>query len=160
LNKNNIDLQNLQNATVDFLDQGKELKIRLGGRSMYPFLRNGDIGLVKKICISNLKIGDVIVFKTSEKLIAHRLLKIIYRNKKLSLITKGDSLLKKDCPISEENYIGKIVSFDRKNKTVDIETEYFIKLNYIISKTSIVLVIIYIFVRIYWKMQSQIRVKS
>ena len=81
MNKNNIDLQNLQNATVDFLDQGKELKIRLGGRSMYPFLRNGDIGLVKKICISNLKIGDVIVFKTSEKLIAHRLLKIIYRNK-------------------------------------------------------------------------------
>ena len=157
MNKKPDNLQNLQNTTIDILENGMMLKIQLGGKSMWPFLRKGDIALVKKNKITDLKIGDIIAFRTSEKLIAHRLLKINNNEENYTLLTKGDSLLSKDQPISQNDYIGKIVSYKRNKKTVNVETNNYEKINYIIAKISPYLPIIFIFFRFFWKIKRLLK---
>ena len=88
----------------EILEQGKTIQISLSGMSMFPFLRHGDIVQIETVDVEKLKIGDVIVFKTEDKWVAHRLIK---RNIKQNLFyTRGDGKTVKDIPITPEQIKG------------------------------------------------------
>lgn len=112
--------ETLLDLSGDLLETQYGIKLRVGGYSMFPFLKPGDIAVIHKTPISDLSIGDVLVFKRSKGWIAHRLLKKTISNNSTELITKGDSCLKRDEIIREEMYVGKVVSFSRKEKMIDI----------------------------------------
>lgn len=57
------------------------------GTSMEPLINQGDKLYVEKLRISQLKIGDIIVFYSNNNFIGHRIIRI---NKK-RIITKGDN---------------------------------------------------------------------
>ena len=75
--------EKLNNQILDFvealLDDNHTLGFRMQGNSMYPTLQNGDLGRVKKCLADELNVGDLIVFKSNDKLVAHRLIEIIHR---------------------------------------------------------------------------------
>jgi ATP-binding cassette subfamily B protein len=119
----------LYELTDELLNSNQPVRLKVGGFSMFPFLRNGDEIIVNKCAISELSEGDVLVFKSSAKWIAHRLLKIKKENGKTILITKGDSCIRKDHPVTEDNFIGKVISFQRKNKEKNINTDLQKKIN-------------------------------
>ncbi len=111
----------LLDLTDELLNSNQFVKVKLGGYSMYPFIKAGDIALIKKCKLDELNIGDIIVFKLNNKWIAHRLIKVISENGDKILITKGDSELKNDKPITEKEFTGKIVSITHKNREIDLE---------------------------------------
>ncbi|MGC9071172.1 MAG: signal peptidase I [Acidilobus sp.] len=70
------------------------------GRSMLPTLQSGDLVFVVKVPPSDIRVGDVIVYRftgnfygipLNNVLIIHRVIDIYYHNGTLCFVTKGDN---------------------------------------------------------------------
>lgn len=98
------------------LKENRPVLFKMHGYSMYPVFKEGDLGQVEKCAAKDLKIGDIVVFKANHKLIAHRLMKIQTTDSGMVFVAQGDKNLHLDAPFTEEALIGKITSFQRKNR--------------------------------------------
>lgn len=103
------------------LDENHTLSFRMQGNSMYPTFRNGDCGQVEKCIPEELTIGDIVVFKAHDKLIAHRLTAILKQNNVQLFTAKGDKNRFKDAPFTSEDLVGKITSIKRGNRILKPE---------------------------------------
>ncbi|MBQ1496155.1 MAG: signal peptidase I [Bacilli bacterium] len=66
----------------------------IGSNSMKDYMKKGDVIIVKKLNDkekANLKVGDILVFNYDNRVIAHRIYKILERNNTRYYVTKGDS---------------------------------------------------------------------
>jgi len=112
--------QELNKQLLDFaealLDDNHQLSYKLKGNSMYPTLKAGDVGLVEKCSIEDLKVGDILVYKTNNTLVGHRLVDIFIANTEYILTTKGDKCYKSDIPFNSEALLGRINTFIRKER--------------------------------------------
>jgi ATP-binding cassette subfamily B protein len=106
----------LQDLAESLLDENHTVSFRMQGNSMYPTLQDGDLGRVEKCSPDELKIGDIVVFKAHDKLVAHRLVDIFHQNDVRMYRTKGDKNYQKDAPFTGEDLFGRITSFERKNR--------------------------------------------
>jgi len=97
---------------VESFLQDTDIYLKVNGMSMYPFMRDGDIIKITKITAKDMKIGDIILFKTSEDiLVAHRL---ISKNKE-TYLTKGDARLGSDSKIMKSHLVGRTSSIQTRN---------------------------------------------
>lgn len=64
--------------------------------SMKPDINKGDLLIIKKCSIENIKTNDIIEFSINEYKVVHRVIKIINNKGDIKLITKGDNNLKED----------------------------------------------------------------
>jgi len=89
--------------------QDLDLKVKVTGRSMRPFINNGDLVTLRKVSPESLQCGDIIYYTGSNDFsVMHRIIsKTRQPNNKISFTTKGDALLLKDDPISEDQVLGK-----------------------------------------------------
>lgn len=106
----------------ELLDDNLQLSYRLKGRSMYPALRPGDVGLVEKCSPDDLQVGDIVVFNQKGLLIGHRLVQIEKTNNQYQFITLGDNCPLPDPVFSEQQLLGRIRSFRRNGKTYSTES--------------------------------------
>jgi len=103
----------------NLLRSGFSIRLQLAGNSMFPFLLCDDVAVIVPKPISELKIGQIIVFENGDKWIAHRLIRMYKKHKNLQLQTQGDSVAKADAPFGEKDYLGTIntiFSHDAKRK--------------------------------------------
>ena len=118
----------INNQLLDFaeslLDDNHTLSFRMMGNSMYPTLKAGELGHVEKCSPKDLKIGDIVIFKAHDKLVAHRLIDIFQQNEAQIFFAKGDKNHYKDAPFRSEALVGKLVSFQRKNKVIKADSLY------------------------------------
>jgi len=126
----------IYNLTNELIETEQAVRIKVQGVSMFPFLHTGDIVTLKKIDIKYLKKGDIIGFKHNEKWVVHRLIRKKNINGKEYIITKGDTCKSYDPEITENNYLGKIISFTRAGKNHNIVSLYYNMLNYIIASNT------------------------
>lgn len=118
--------QELNKHLLDFaealLEDNHQLSFFMRGNSMYPTLKAGDVGIVEKCSAADIKIGDIIVFKQNRKLIAHRLISINAENETHFFVAKGDKNLQPDKPFTVKELVGKVCSFQRRNKKRRLES--------------------------------------
>lgn len=95
---------------------GHSVKTIASGTSMFPFLRKGDLLTIEPVLMDEIKRGDVVVFESEEKWIAHRVIKIHSNDGLTEFTTRGDARVSNDPPVRKENYIG-IVSYLERNNT-------------------------------------------
>ena len=69
------------------------------------------------------KRGDIVVFKTSQKFVAHRLIRIKKAGSDLIAYCKGDSLLKYDKPFLKNEIVAKVVAVERNDRKYDYMTD-------------------------------------
>jgi ATP-binding cassette, subfamily B, bacterial len=114
----NSDLLNthLMDMAETLLDENHRLSIRMRGFSMYPTFREGDVGVVEKCASDKIAVGDIVVFKATNKLVAHRLIAITSQQGVPLFITKGDNNSHRDQPFGTDALVGKITSFQRNGK--------------------------------------------
>ncbi len=101
---------------ADFLNKGKEVDVPVFGLSMFPFFLPADIVRVRRVNINDLSKGDVVVFRAAEKLVAHRLLKIDFKN--YYLVCKGDGLIKNDRNVLFDDFLGVVIVHYRNNRKI------------------------------------------
>jgi hypothetical protein len=89
------------------------------GLSMWPFLKGKEKLLVKKIAFSDLKLGDLVLYRKNSQLVCHRLIK---SNKDKALIyVRGDASLGFSDPVSKEMFLGKAVAIMKNNRVIYLE---------------------------------------
>src|SRR5450756_2623057 len=77
---------------LKLLSEGKSIRIKAHGYSMYPCIKPGSLILIEPISIKGLpRPGEIIAVRRENGLIAHRLSKIINKNGINYYIARGDS---------------------------------------------------------------------
>ena len=125
----------------DILDSGSSLRVRVTGRSMTPFLRAGDVVVIRKVPVSSLRIGDLIFFKNRQGFpMLHR---VVRRRRgpdgKVVLQTKGDSLTAFDRPIEGDRVLGKVCQIERADsaagskRSINLESPLWDTINSLIA---------------------------
>lgn len=99
-----------KNISQTFLSEGKTIRIKAHGYSMYPCIKPGSIILIEPVHIKGRPVpGEIIAIKRESGLVVHRLIKIIIKNGVTSFIARGDSNAYADNPVPYEKITGRIV---------------------------------------------------
>lgn len=88
--------------------------LSIGSGSMSPKIEKGDVVIVKKVAKNKLytiKKGDVLVYNHDNRIIVHRVVKIIKVKGKINFMTKGDNNNANDSWVIKENEIIGITEF-------------------------------------------------
>lgn len=142
INLSKTDLSVLSNEIL--VSKGASMRIRVGGESMNPFIKSGEIIEVKPVKISEIIIGDVVFCNASwGGMIAHRLAKKHRENNKMVLVTKGDSNLFFDTPVHGDSIIGKVIAIEKTSGTTNLESKTWRITNYVIARYSVLSLLIY-----------------
>ncbi|MBL4585717.1 MAG: hypothetical protein JKX84_01465 [Flavobacteriales bacterium] len=104
----------------DILRSETAVRLRLSGNSMFPFLLRNDVAIIEPIPVSELKVGQVVVFENDDRWIAHRLVLLNYVDEKVQLQTQGDSLPRADKIFGEKDYLGVISAVFRNDKELNL----------------------------------------
>ncbi len=103
------------NLFEEILNKGSDIRVRVTGRSMAPFLTSGDIVTIRKVESRTLIKGDIVFFKTNEGVSKlHRLVKIIHMDDDICFWAKGDALKMYDEPFYPNQVMGKVIKVEKK----------------------------------------------
>lgn len=129
----------------EILKKGHVLRFQARGTSMHPFIKDWDIIKIKPIEPEKLKVGDVIFYTLETKgFIAHRLIKKrMGKGGEFSFLTKGDFCQEFDAAISPSQVLGKVISIERKGKEISMESGFARLKNFLLSKASPFMFILY-----------------
>ena len=96
------------------LDKGVPFRLRAHGRSMSPFIRDGDIITVVPCTGDSLRRGDVAAFihPQREGLVVHR----VSGKAKDKIFLKGDNSHMSDGPVPRKDILGRVVRIERNGK--------------------------------------------
>ena len=96
------------------LDKGVPSRFRAHGRSMSPFIQDGDIVTVVRCSGNALRIGDVAAFvhPQGQRLVVHR----VSGKAKDIVFLRGDNCPESDGPVSEKDILGRIIRIERNGK--------------------------------------------
>lgn len=100
----------IKNIGFSLLAEGKTLKVRADGYSMYPSVKPGAVIFIEPLAPeTNLVPGEIIAWKRESGFVVHRLSRILKTNDNISYITRGDSCASEDPPVNRELIAGKVV---------------------------------------------------
>ena len=95
---------------LTLLSEGKTIRIKAHGYSMYPRIKPGSLILIEPINIKGFpRPGEIIAIRRETGLIVHRLSKTINKNGVTFYIARGDSNAYADNPVKIDKIAGRIV---------------------------------------------------
>ena len=100
---------------AEILNKGADLRFKVTGRSMYPFLADNDIVTLRQTPAGSLKRGDVVFFLSDQDTpVLHRIIDSSRSaNGRNCFITKGDRLFQPDQPVPETRILGKVCTVEK-----------------------------------------------
>jgi len=88
---------------------------------MMPTVSDGERVTVKPVVPSDIKPGDIILYRNQGGVIAHRVVRIEKRNGGAPLfVLRGDALGAPDEPVEVEQVLGKVESVERGGRSIDL----------------------------------------
>lgn len=99
---------------VEVLQKWGRARTRVGGNSMLPTLRVGDILNVEAARAADLSPGDIILCFQNGTVCTHR----VVDRRGTSLVTRGDANVRIDPPVRADECIGRVASAERDGKPV------------------------------------------
>lgn len=102
-----------KDISLQLLSEGKTIRIKAHGYSMYPCIKPGSIVLIEPVAIKGKPVpGEIIAIKRESGLVVHRLTGIIIKNGVTGFIARGDSNAYSDNPVSYDKIAGRIVGVE------------------------------------------------
>ena len=100
----------VKNTGLTLLSEGKTIRIKAHGYSMYPSIKPGSLVLIEPLRVKGPPVpGEIIAIEKGDGLIIHRLTRIIVMNKVTTYIARGDSNAFADNPVKINKIAGRIV---------------------------------------------------
>jgi len=97
------ELQKIELAAM-LLRSGSAVRIRAFGTSMLPTIWPGDVLLIERRALDQLKCGDLVLVKQEEGIRVHRLLS----NSGAHWMTRGDAMPQDDPPLRPTEILGRV----------------------------------------------------
>ncbi|MFH1459657.1 MAG: nucleotidyltransferase family protein [Candidatus Omnitrophota bacterium] len=132
-------LENKINIYNEQLEKNKKLEIKMIGNSMLPFLKNGQVVLIKPAQITDVKTGDIVLTCFENRLLCHR----VFKKNKYSFRTKADAFLKLDPIMTKANLMGKVVAYKFGENYIRVDKNFSRLLGIIISRFSLFMAYFY-----------------
>jgi hypothetical protein len=112
------------------LRAGHLVRFRAPGSSMHPTIRSGDTLLIAPIDPAALHRGDIILYASASRILAHRVIAIIRRPgtgaagaqpacSGVEFVLKGDGCPEPDPPVGGDRVLGKITAVERNGRRID-----------------------------------------
>jgi signal peptidase I len=99
----------IKNIGLTLLSEGKTIRIKAHGYSMFPSIKPGSLILIEPLNIKGPpRRGEIIAIRRETGLVVHRLSKIIRSNGITSYIARGDSNPYPDNPVKIDKIAGRI----------------------------------------------------
>ena len=124
----------------EILRNGMDLRVKVTGRSMAPFLSGGETLTISQAAGCTLRRGDLVLFRNQCDLpVIHRILKIRKTDDGVTcFLTKGDALAAFDEEIRQDNVLGKVLRVERplqsgKNGHMDMNSPFCRSTNFSIA---------------------------
>lgn len=100
----------LKDLSSSLLSEGKTIRIKAHGYSMYPAIKPGSLIIIEPISQKGKPVeGEIIAIKREKGIIVHRLTKVVIRDGVRYYIARGDSNATTDNPITIDKIVGRIV---------------------------------------------------
>lgn len=101
----------------DILRRGGSFIFKAHGSSMVPFIRDGDMLTVIPVEFSDLRVGDVALYRSEQnRAIVHRIMNKSVKDGRPMVMTRGDSSNYDDGWVRSEQLLGRVVSAQRGQK--------------------------------------------
>jgi signal peptidase I len=114
----------VKDISLSLLAEGKTIRIKAHGYSMYPCIKPGSLLLIEPLNVKGLpRPGEIIAIKRASGLVVHRLSKIVIKNGVTTYIARGDSNSMADNPVKINMIIGRIIRAEttgENNRLADI----------------------------------------
>lgn len=111
----------LKNVGFNLLAEGKTIRIKAHGYSMYPCIRPGAVILIEPLKIKGKPVpGEIIAVKRESGLIVHRLVKIVVKEGTDYYIARGDSNAMADDPVKIDKIAGRVTGAEIGGVMADI----------------------------------------
>ena len=94
----------------EILKRGYCVRIPTLGRSMFPLISS--IIHIEPAKVEDIRIGEIVVYSSEERMVAHRLVKKTIKDGKEILLVKGDTWLESSV-VFPENVIGKVTKVEK-----------------------------------------------
>jgi signal peptidase I len=122
--------------SLTLLAEGKTIRIKAHGYSMYPCIKPGSLILIEPISIKGFpKPGEIVAIKREKGLIVHRLTKVKIINGIRYYVARGDSNAYGDNPVKIERIAGRIVGAESTGENpVAADVRINTKPNYFINR--------------------------
>lgn len=106
LNKQSL----VKDISLNLLAEGKSIRIKAHGYSMYPCIKPGSLVLIEPLIIKGKPVaGEIIAIRRESGLIVHRLSRVIVKNGVTSYIARGDSNAYADNPVKSGKIVGRVI---------------------------------------------------
>jgi signal peptidase I len=115
----------LKEIGFTLLAEGKILKIKAEGYSMYPTVKPGSIIYIDNPADSDEPVpGEIIAWKKDSGFIVHRLVRVEKDDKGTRLVTRGDSCLYEDESVAFDKLAGRVVRIETGTGNIVPESKY------------------------------------
>jgi hypothetical protein len=99
---------------IELLKRGMPIRFQAQGGSMRPWLKNGDTVEVEPVEWTELKSGDVVLYRSAAgNWFAHRLIKKLADGR---LVCQGDAGMRPDPPVNPEQVLGRVGAVRRNSQ--------------------------------------------
>lgn len=127
----------LLEAALDVWAQtGRYHTIPIVGQSMYPLLRAGDRVRIEHGA-TDVRTGEIIVFRANDTLLAHRVLRIIPGGDETHVLTAGDNSTHPDAPVPSSRIVGRVIGVMRAGSYAALDTPTWRLVGRIIAMSSL-----------------------
>lgn len=120
MSKDRLSYTLLKDIGFLLLAEGKTIRVRAGGTSMYPSIKPGSVIFIKPLEKDAGPLpGEIIAWKKDSGIVVHRLIKSYKQKGQNFFVTRGDSSPAEDEPVLLEQIAGKVVRVENsKGKPV------------------------------------------
>lgn len=99
------------------------LRFAATGWSMLPSIWPGETLVVERVEPHQVRIGDVVLVGREGRLCAHRVVSTVEGSGTPQWFTQGDAMSVPDCPVAENELLGRVAYVIRSGKNVTLSTE-------------------------------------
>jgi signal peptidase I len=106
----------------DLLTHGFSVRFRAPGWSMHPTIRDGEIITAEPVAPAQVKMGEVVLYRVGESLLAHRIVRLRTGNGYDRFLLRGDAPGAQTEGVTAGQILGRVVCAARGHKIVRLST--------------------------------------
>lgn len=116
-----LSAQDFAGVNNELLNLGCCVSFRAPGNSMRPTIFDGEMITVRPVSPSDIKPGDIILYRYPGSIVAHRVVRIEKRDSDVPrFILRGDALGAPGEAVEVDQVLGKVVSVERGGRSIDL----------------------------------------
>jgi signal peptidase I len=144
MNNNRKYFSSVKDMSVTLLEEGKTVRIKAHGYSMYPAVKPGSLILIEPLGQKGRPVpGEIVAVKRENGIIVHRVTNRIIKNGVTWYVTRGDSNPRPDSPVKIEQIAGRIIKSEATGEnpeTADIRIRT--NINYFLNRIRVIVIFI------------------